>query len=83
MSKRKTNPDYMSDGKKRARKGDYIPHGTARRNVPIPPDVYSSVGATRRTRAMAKGILIAITIIVIFCIGVAFATSTEEAGRSG
>ena len=78
MSKRKTNPDYMSDGKKRARKGDYIPHGTARRNVPIPPDVYSSVGATRRTRAMAKGILIAITIIVIFCIGVAFATSTEE-----
>ena len=53
MSKRKTNPDYMSDGKKRARKGDYIPHGTARRNVPIPPDVYSSVGATRRTRAMA------------------------------
>lgn len=78
MSKRKTSPDYMRDGKKRARKGDYIPHGTARRNDPIPPDVYLSVGATRRTRAMAKGILIVVTIIVIFCIGVAFAMSAEK-----
>ena len=78
MSKRKTSPDYMRDGKKRARKGDYIPHGTARHNDSIPPDVYSSVGATRRTRAMAKGILIALAIIVVLCIGTAFATSAEK-----
>lgn len=76
MGKRKTNPNPING--KRALKGDYIPNDTVRSDRLIPQKAYSCVGATRRTRAMAKGILIAITIIVIFCTWVAFATSAEK-----
>ena len=78
MGKRKTNPNHNPINGRCALKGDYIPNDTVRSDRLIPQKAYSCVGATRRTRAMAKGILVAVAIIVIICIGVAFATSAEE-----
>ncbi|MBQ9684742.1 hypothetical protein IJV57_04720 [Candidatus Saccharibacteria bacterium] len=78
MGKRKTNPNRNPINGKRALKGDYSPNNTVRSDRLIPQKAYSCVGATRRTRAMAKGILIVMTVIVIFCIWVAFAASAEK-----